>query len=742
MRGLTIKQRAAQLAAASLVGAVGLGAIGVAPASAALPPAQNTTSFCTNTPPGFGGFTDTGTTIHRRPIECMAFASVAAGKAPGRFAPGDPVTRGQMASFIARAIDVANELELVPLPSLPSSPPDRFADDDNDVHEANIDRLAAANIVSGTSASSFSPGSPVTRAQMATFINNAQTFLSGGAATFTAREDYFVDDNTSPHQANINGIASVGITQGLDRVSYGPSANVERANMATFIARYLAVLHAAGAIDELAADDSEPPPPPPPASNATIGFTPTNQARLVAAVEPSDADDRVYTATGLQARPYRVELFDLSKLTIDPGPVYTFTEAGNSGIADPGSVGGRIVKVNGIATSPAQSVGAVTPVNGQIVVSVDAVSFGRLLPVIYTDEGGANATSLNLDDVNRPIEPFGVGGLLETIPPDSATLAALGNDQTVLFNDEAANLIVTQGASASDQRSFRYDDNDKYYIDSVSVPNELTPAEFELRLSTGDKLDADSSYNANPALPSTFILQNVSPAPPTPCVTSVGETSAVITVNDLLPGATAIVYLGPDNASFAGTTAKTSSSVDGNPGEPGFQVNLGDLTPSTSYEFYVTQRSEGEESKPLFTSATPAGATCATTQLVTTATVAPFVTAAAVNGGRAGSTTNQVNVDFSEAVTAEAGAPAKLTVVCTKEVPGILPIPILFPPTIQTTFSGAGTAVTTVDANTLRFTMAGNIPNDGSVCKAALAAGAVKDTTGQLNSAQSNITVS
>ncbi len=652
MRGLRIKQQAAKLAAASLVAAVGLGSIGMAPASADLPPAQNTTSFCINTPQGFGGFTDTGTTIHRRPIECMAFATVTGGKSPGRFAPGDPVTRGQMASFIARAIDVANELETVDLPALSSSPPDRFADDNGDVHERNINRLAAANIVSGTSASSFSPAAPVTRAQMATFINNAQRFLSGGDAVFVSGEDYFVDDNTSPHQANINGIASVGITQGIDRVHYGPSANVERANMATFIARYLAVLHAFGAIEVLGAAEPPPPPPPPPppAGNATIAVTPSTPERLTTAVEPSDSDDRVYTATGLQNRIYRVSLFQASTVTVDPGPIYAFTEDGSSNVASEGTTNARITKVNGIAVNPPlASVGNITPVGGQISVTVDADGFTRIYPVFFTDEGGSGTnTRLNLNDQNRPLEPFGVGGLLETLP-QNASSGTLGTDASVVFTDESVNLIVANVQPS--QRTFHYDDNDRFYNNTVTVANELTLAEFEALLNVGDRLDANTAYNANPALSSTFILENVSPAPPTPSVASVGERSAVISISDLLPGATANVYLGPDGAGFAGTTKHASSSVDGNPGEPGFQVNLSNLTPATSYEYYVTQTLDGEESQPLFVN--PG----AGTTLVTTAEVPPSATAVAVNGGRAGTTKNLINVDFNEAVTPVAGAP-------------------------------------------------------------------------------------
>ena len=644
-----MKKQVARGASATLVCALALGTLGVAPASAALPPAQNTTSFCTNAPSGFGGFSDIGGTIHRRPIECLAFAGIVQGKTSTTYVPGDPVTRGQMASFIARAIDKANELENVTLQALPTSPPDRFVDDNGSTHEANINRLAAAGIVTGTSATTFTPAAVVTRAQMATFIANAQKFLSNNAAPFTTTEDFFVDDESSVHEANINGIAAAGITQGVDRIHYAPGAAVERANMATFIARYLAVLHASGAIDALPAAGTTPPPPPgTPPSNATIAFTPTTDARLTAAVEPSAADERTYTATGLNTGPYRVTLFDASLVTVDPGPVYTFTEDGvsNFALADrpapDAPVGGFVVALNGVGITPSRSVGSISAVNGQITVTVDAEKFGRLLPVIFPDQPGEN-TRLNLGDQNRPSEPFGVGGKLETIPQNGST-AALGVDALVMFNDEAADLIVASKDGV--EVSYLYDSNDSYYLDTVAPANQLTQGEFELRLSKGDRLDALSFYQANPALPSTFILENVSPAPPTASVASVGDTSAIITINDLLPGATANVYLGPDNASFAGTTVRASTAVDGNPAEPGFQVNLNGLTPATSYEYYVTQRSEGEESRPLYTTPGPQ------TQLITTAAVPPSVTAASVNGGRAGTTTNQINVDFSEAVTA------------------------------------------------------------------------------------------
>ena len=72
------------------------------------------------------------------------------------------VTRAQMASFIARMIDTTGG-------TLPAAT-DRFPDDNGNPHEANINRLAAASIVTGRSDGSYGPDQPVTRAQMAVFL--------------------------------------------------------------------------------------------------------------------------------------------------------------------------------------------------------------------------------------------------------------------------------------------------------------------------------------------------------------------------------------------------------------------------------------------------------------------------------------------------------------------------------------------------------------------------------------------
>ena len=84
-------------------------------------------------------------------------------RGPLRYCPDQPVTRGQMATFLVRALKIEE------------APSAGFVDTDGDTHEAAIDALAAAGITSGCKAEplSYCPGNPVTRAQMATFLHRA-----------------------------------------------------------------------------------------------------------------------------------------------------------------------------------------------------------------------------------------------------------------------------------------------------------------------------------------------------------------------------------------------------------------------------------------------------------------------------------------------------------------------------------------------------------------------------------------
>ena len=145
---------------------------------------------------------------------------IASGCTAELYCPTDPVTRGQMATFLDRALD------------LPGTTEDFFTDDEGSTHEIAINRVAAAGIASGCTDTTYCPNSPVTREQMASFLDRA--FDLAGTS-----EDFFTDDESSTHEIAINRVAAAGIASGCTTTTYCPKAVVTRGQMAAFLHRAL-----------------------------------------------------------------------------------------------------------------------------------------------------------------------------------------------------------------------------------------------------------------------------------------------------------------------------------------------------------------------------------------------------------------------------------------------------------------------------------------------------------------------
>ena len=143
---------------------------------------------------------------------------ITVGCSPILYCPAEAVTRGQMATFLVRALD------------LPSTSTDYFTDDDGTTHEANINRLRAAGITNGCTPTKYCPDRPVTRAEMASFLRYA--FHLPATAN-----DYFTDDDGTTHETSINRLRAAGITTGCTPTTYCPTVAVTRAQMAAFLHR-------------------------------------------------------------------------------------------------------------------------------------------------------------------------------------------------------------------------------------------------------------------------------------------------------------------------------------------------------------------------------------------------------------------------------------------------------------------------------------------------------------------------
>ncbi len=170
--------------------------------------------------------------IHEAAIDCLVWYGISTGTSAMSYDPRTDVTREQMAAFLARLIEKSGG-------KLPANAPDAFPDDDDSVHEASIDKLAAAGIVSGKGDGRFDPKGTVTRGQMAKFLVNGYDHRS--AEVLAEQGDWFGDDDGSAFEPFINQSAAAGFAVGRDG-RYEPGAPVARDAMASFLTRVLDLL--------------------------------------------------------------------------------------------------------------------------------------------------------------------------------------------------------------------------------------------------------------------------------------------------------------------------------------------------------------------------------------------------------------------------------------------------------------------------------------------------------------------
>jgi glyoxylase-like metal-dependent hydrolase (beta-lactamase superfamily II) len=131
-----------------------------------------------------------------------------------------------MAAFLVRGLALTDRLA------------DPFSDDDESIFEADIEKLAAAGITLGCNPPAntmFCPEDNVTRGQMAAFLVRGMGYTETGG-------DLFTDDDSSTFEADINRLATAGVTFGCNPPTndrFCPDALVTRGQMAAFLTRAL-----------------------------------------------------------------------------------------------------------------------------------------------------------------------------------------------------------------------------------------------------------------------------------------------------------------------------------------------------------------------------------------------------------------------------------------------------------------------------------------------------------------------
>ncbi|HDH02733.1 MAG TPA: hypothetical protein ENH15_00630 [Actinobacteria bacterium] len=170
--------------------------------------------------PNFEGtFADDDGSPFQADIEKIAAAGITSGCTPERFCPGQSVTRGQMAAFLNRALELpaAGDFGFVDAGGL-------FSDD--------INRVAAAGITSGCSADRYCPSELITRAQMAAFMTRALDLPPAPSAGFSDTVGHSFADE-------IDRLSAAGVTLGCGGGQFCPNDPVTRGQMAAFLVRGL-----------------------------------------------------------------------------------------------------------------------------------------------------------------------------------------------------------------------------------------------------------------------------------------------------------------------------------------------------------------------------------------------------------------------------------------------------------------------------------------------------------------------
>ncbi|MFV1960376.1 MAG: M23 family metallopeptidase [Acidimicrobiia bacterium] len=173
-----------------------------------------------------GYFRDDDNSVHEADIDKIFVEGITIGcSLTNEFCPERDITRGEMAAFISRALDLSA------VSGVPA-----YTDVGGHLFENEIDRIQTAGIGFGCAETEFCPDRPLERDEMAELLVRAFGYENPDGT------DFFTDDDGNPFEESINKLAYAGITIGCnppDGDQYCPDRLLSRAEMASFFVRAL-----------------------------------------------------------------------------------------------------------------------------------------------------------------------------------------------------------------------------------------------------------------------------------------------------------------------------------------------------------------------------------------------------------------------------------------------------------------------------------------------------------------------
>ena len=156
-------------------------------------------------------------------IEALSKNSIIEGYNDGRFQPGQPVTRGQAAKIIGKALKLTPSAKFKP--KFKDVPPSHYAYNE-------ISALAEKGIIANST--NFNPNAPLTRAQMAKILVEGFNVIVDDN-----HQVQFVDVPKDYWHGYIITLAETEISKGVSPSRFDPNGTVTRAQLAAFTGRAL-----------------------------------------------------------------------------------------------------------------------------------------------------------------------------------------------------------------------------------------------------------------------------------------------------------------------------------------------------------------------------------------------------------------------------------------------------------------------------------------------------------------------